>query len=83
MKLHANAALSLSKRRVLCQRVLEQDWTLTKAAEAAEVSVRCARKWVGRYRAPPTAEASQVVTIDTSSPGGTTGTHGFFFCANQ
>jgi transposase InsO family protein len=50
MKLHANAALSLSKRRVLCQRVLEHEWTLTKAAEAAEVSVRCARKWVGRYR---------------------------------
>jgi transposase InsO family protein len=31
--------------------VVEHDWTLTKAAEAAEVSVRCARKWVGRYRA--------------------------------
>ena len=40
-------------------------------------------RWVGRYRATPTAQASQVVTIDTSSPGGTTGTHGFFFCANQ
>src|SRR5438067_2024834 len=26
-------------------------WTVTEAAEAAEVSVRCARKWVGRYRA--------------------------------
>jgi transposase InsO family protein len=25
-------------------------WTLTGAAEAAGVSVRCARKWVGRYR---------------------------------
>jgi len=51
MKLHANAALSLNKRRLLCQRVVEQEWTLTKAAEAAEVSVRCARKWVTRYRA--------------------------------
>jgi transposase InsO family protein len=51
MNLHANAALSLSKRRVLAQRVVEQEWTLTKAAAAAEVSVRCARKWVGRYRA--------------------------------
>jgi transposase InsO family protein len=50
MKLHANAAMTLSKRRVLCRRVLEQEWTLRKAAEAAEVSVRCARKWVGRYR---------------------------------
>ena len=51
MKLHANAALSLNKRRLLCQRVVEQGWTLTQAAAAAEVSVRCARKWVGRYRA--------------------------------
>jgi transposase len=51
MKLHANAALSLNKRRLLCHRVIEQEWTLTKAAEAAEVSVRCARKWVNRYRA--------------------------------
>jgi transposase InsO family protein len=50
MKLHANAALSLNKRRLLCQRVVECEWTLTKAAEAAEVSVRCARKWVTRYR---------------------------------
>ena len=49
MKLHANAALSLNKRRLLVERVLEREWTLTKAAEAAEVSVRCARKWVGRY----------------------------------
>jgi transposase InsO family protein/transposase len=51
MKLHANAALSLNKRRLLCRRVVEQKWTLTKAAAAAEVSVRCARKWVGRFRA--------------------------------
>jgi transposase InsO family protein len=51
MKLHANAALSLNKRRLLCLRVVDEQWTLTKAAEAAEVSVRCARKWVGRYRA--------------------------------
>ena len=51
MKLHANAALSLNKRRVLCRRVVEESWTLTKAAAAAEVSVRCARKGVARYRA--------------------------------
>jgi transposase InsO family protein len=50
MRLHANAALSLKGRRVLCRRVVDQGWTLTSAAEAAEVSVRCARKWVGRYR---------------------------------
>jgi len=50
MNLHANAALSLNRRRQLCWRVVEERWTVTKAAEAAEVSVRCARKWVGRYR---------------------------------
>jgi len=51
MNLHANAALSLNKRQLLCERVVDEAWTVTKAAEAAEVSVRCARKWVGRYRA--------------------------------
>jgi transposase InsO family protein len=30
--------------------VVEEKWTLAKAAEAAEVSVRCARKWARRYR---------------------------------
>jgi len=50
MKLHANAALSLKKRRDLSRRVVEQGWTLRRAAEAAEVSERCARKWVSRYR---------------------------------
>jgi transposase InsO family protein len=28
-----------------------EGWTVTAAAEAAGVSVRCARKWIGRYRA--------------------------------
>jgi len=50
MRLHANAALSWSGRRLLCERVLGKGWTLTAAAEAAGVSVRCARKWVSRYR---------------------------------
>ena len=50
MKLHANAALSWSGRRLLVERVLVDRWTLAAAAEAAGVSVRCARKWVGRYR---------------------------------
>jgi transposase InsO family protein len=50
MKLHANAALSLNKRRLLCARVVDRGRTVTEAAAAAEVSVRCARKWVARYR---------------------------------
>jgi transposase InsO family protein len=51
MKLHANAALSLNQRRRLVGRVVEQGWSLTKAAEAAEVSDRTCAKWVRRYRA--------------------------------
>ena len=51
MKLHANAALSLNKRRLLVHRVIDQDWSLAKAAAAAEVSEPTARKWAARYLA--------------------------------
>lgn len=51
MDLHANAALSWSGRRELARRVVDEAWTLRAAAEAGGVSVRCARKWAGRYRA--------------------------------
>jgi transposase len=51
MKLHGNAALSWQGRCRLAQRVVVEGWTLTAAAEAGGVSVRCARKCVGRYRA--------------------------------
>ncbi len=51
MKLHANAALSWSGRRLLAERVLVQGWTLAAAAAAAGVSVRCARKWLRRFLA--------------------------------
>ena len=50
MKLHANAALSLNRRRALARRIVEDGWSLTKAAEAAEVSERTAGKWSRRYR---------------------------------
>jgi transposase InsO family protein len=51
MKLHANAALSLNQRRRMVRRVVEQGWSLSKAAAAAEVSERTCSKWVGRYLA--------------------------------
>jgi transposase InsO family protein len=51
MKLHANAALSWSGRRRLVERVVVEGMALRAAAAAAGVSVRCARKWVARYRA--------------------------------
>jgi len=51
MKLHRNAALSWNGRRLLVERVLVEGWTRAAAAEAAGVSVRCARKWVWRFLA--------------------------------
>ena len=62
MKLHRNAALSWNGRRQLAERVVDQGWTVTAAAAAAGVSVRCARKWVGRYRA-----AGEAGLVDRSS----------------
>ena len=62
MRLHRNAALSWSGRRLLAERVIEQGWTLQAAAAAAGVSVRCARKWVGRYKA-----AGEAGLVDRSS----------------
>src|SRR5436190_209445 len=50
MKLHANAALSWTGRRRLCELVVDQGWTVLAAAASTGVSVRCARKWVSRYR---------------------------------
>jgi transposase InsO family protein len=51
MKLHANAALSLNQRRRMVGRVVDQGWSLARAAEAAEVSGRTCSKWVVRYLA--------------------------------
>ena len=48
MKLHANAALSLKQRRRMARRVVDEGWSLRKAAEAAEVSERTCSKWVER-----------------------------------
>ena len=62
MKLHRNAALSWTGRRQLAERVAVQGWAVTAAAEAAGVSVRCARKWVGRYRV-----AGEAGLVDRSS----------------
>jgi transposase InsO family protein len=50
MRMHGNAALSLNGRRRMVLRVVEQGWSITKAAAAAEVSERTCSKWVGRYR---------------------------------
>ena len=62
MRLHRNAALSWNGRRQLAARVVEQGWSVAAAAGAFGVSVRCARKWVSRYRA-----AGEAGLVDRSS----------------
>ena len=51
MRLHANAALSLTQRRRMVRRVLEQGWSIRAAAAVAETSPQTCGKWVSRYRA--------------------------------
>ena len=50
MRLHANHRTCPSSRRLICQRVLEEGWTIASAAEAAGCSERTASKWLKRYR---------------------------------
>ena len=50
MRLHANHRTCPSSRRLICRRVLEEGWTLARAAEAAGCSERTASKWLRRYR---------------------------------
>jgi transposase len=50
MKLHANCRSCPKSRRLLVKRVDEEGWSLRAAAEAAALSERSARKWLGRWR---------------------------------
>jgi transposase InsO family protein len=51
MNVHANAPLGPKGRATMVLRVVEQEWSLAEAAEAAGVSERTCSKWVARYRA--------------------------------
>jgi transposase InsO family protein len=65
MKLHANAALSLTQRRRMVRLVVEQDWSIAAAAAEFNTSSRTCSKWVARYR-----EASEAGLLDRSSAPG-------------
>jgi transposase InsO family protein len=65
MKLHGNARTCPHSRLLLCRRMLEQRWSLARAAEAAGVSERTAAKWLGRYR----AEGEAGLADRSSAPG--------------
>lgn len=47
---HGSARLSVHSRLTIALRVVEQGWSVTAAAEAANVSRQTASKWVARYR---------------------------------
>ena len=65
MKLHANAALSLTQRRRMVRLVVEQHWSIAAAAAEFNTSCRTCSKWVARYR-----EASEAGLLDRSSAPG-------------
>jgi transposase len=50
MKLHRNARTCPNSRRLLVERVTEQGWSVTTAAEAAGVSERTVYRWLARWR---------------------------------
>lgn len=50
MEVHANAKLTPQGRLTMVRRLEHENWTLARAAGAAGVSVRCASKWLARYR---------------------------------
>jgi transposase InsO family protein len=64
MKLHGNAKTCPHSRRLICARVLGQDWSVARAAAAAGVSERTAAKWLARYR----AEGEQGLSDRSSAP---------------
>jgi transposase len=51
MKIHANARICPNSRKLLVERIEEENWSLMVAAEAAGISERSARKWLSRWRA--------------------------------
>ena len=50
MELHGNARTCPNSRRLLVERVCEQGWSVTAAAEAAGVSERTVWRWLRRWR---------------------------------
>jgi transposase InsO family protein len=50
MRIHANAALSLTQRRRMVRLVVEDGWSITDAAVELRISWKTCSKWVSRYR---------------------------------
>jgi transposase len=50
MEVHARARLTPNGRRFVCERVLEQGWSVRSAAAAAGVTERTVYRWLQRFR---------------------------------
>lgn len=70
MRLHQNARTCPASRRLLCERVEVEGWSLRAAAEAAGLSERRAQEWLGRWRAGD-RELEDRSSVAQSIPGRT------------
>ena len=68
MQVHANAALGPKGRLTMACRVIEDGWSLARAAAAAGVSERTCGKWVARYRAEGEAGLLDRSSVPLSVP---------------
>jgi transposase InsO family protein len=62
MELHGNARLTPHGRKLMCQRVRQDGWTVADAAEAAGCSERTTYRWLARY------DAGEALTDRSSAP---------------
>jgi transposase len=67
VKLHANARLTPFQRTLMCQRVRDDGWTVSDAAEAAGCSERTTYRWLARF------DAGEELTDRSSAPGSVPG----------
>jgi transposase InsO family protein len=56
MNVHKNARLTPRGRALMVSRILDEGWSAAASAEAAGVSVRTCRKWLGRRRRGPSED---------------------------
>jgi transposase InsO family protein len=50
VKLHGNARLTPVQRRLMCERIDDEGWMVSEAADAAGISERRAYEWLRRWR---------------------------------
>ena len=62
MDVHANAGLSPRGRKLMCERVRLEGWTVARAAEAAGYSERSCYRWLARF------DAGEPLTDRSSAP---------------